>query len=204
MSIKKSMAEALKDFDFTILSENGNEAIIKVVDRRTLLSCLGNGKVFKVAGFEFIKLGSGKDTTAAIMKNILCDSEFGDSNNYRLSKVRKLINGDFRSKIESEIGENNLINHRVDLTANDGLKEYGSVVDKVSLITADNYRRYREYLPGINDWWWTATPFSTKSNGYPSGVSCVNDSGTLSRNGCGYDGGVRPFCIFSSSIFVSF
>ena len=143
------------------------------------------------------------ETTAVILKEFVKRMEFGKHNNYAKSDVRKYLNSDFLKELEKEVGANNIYEHKVDLIANDGLKDYGSVRDKVSLITAENYRRYREFLPNYGDWWWTATPYSCESNGYTSNVCYVYDDGALSRNGCGYSRGVRPFCIFSSSIFVS-
>lgn len=201
-----TIKNALKDMEVSVESQTDKEIIIKirVPEKQVKLADLKPGTVFKVGKREFIVLGHGKDTTAVILKNFLYTGIFDTiSNNYANSDVRKMINGDFLKEIEEAIGAKNVIVHRVDLTANDGLKEYGSCVDKVSLITADNYRRYREFLPGYGNWWWTATPFSTECNGYSRSVSCVNSYGALYRCDCGFSGGVRPFCIFSSSIFVS-
>lgn len=201
-----TIKNALKDMEVSVESQTDKEIIIKirVPEKQVKLADLKTGTVFKVGKREFIVLGHGKDTTAVILKNFLYTGIFDTiSNNYANSDVRKMINGDFLKEIEEAIGAKNVIVHRVDLTANDGLKEYGSCVDKVSLITADNYRRYREFLPGYGNWWWTATPFSTECNGYSRFVSCVYSGGALDRDVCGLSYGVRPFCIFSSSIFVS-
>lgn len=202
-----TIKNALKDMEVSVESQTDNEIVIKikVPEKQVKLADLVPGTIFKIGKREFIVLGHGKDTTAVILKDFLYAGVFDDdSNNYTNSKVREnLNNGDFRKEIEAVIGADNLISHKVILTANDGLKDYGTCIDKVSLMTADNYRRYREFLPGYGDWWWLATPFSTASNGYSRGVCYVDSDGAVNWGGCNYSRGVRPFCIFSSSISVS-
>lgn len=202
-----TIKNALKDMEVSVESQTDNEIVIKIKipEKRVKLADLAPGTTFKVGEREFIVLGHEKDTTAVILKDFLYTGVFNDdSNNYVNSKIRKnLNNGDFLKEIESVIGADNLIPHKVILTANDGLKDYGTCVDKVSLMTAGNYRRYREFLPGYGDWWWLATPFSTASNGYSRDVCYVDFYGTVDGNDCGFPCGVRPFCIFSSSISVS-
>lgn len=201
-----TIKNALKDMEVSVESQTDKEIVIKirVPERQVKLADLKPGTVFKVGKREFIVLGHGKDTTAVILKDFLYTGIFDkNSNNYAKSTVRKEMNGDFCREIEATIGAENLIPHRVDLTANDGLKDYGSCVDKVSLMTADNYRRYREFLPGYGEWWYLATAFSTESNGYSRSVCYVDSRGAVLGDGCVCSDGVRPFCIFSSSISVS-
>ena len=201
-----TIKNALKDMEVSVESQTDKEIVIKirVPERQVKLADLKPGTIFKVGKREFIVLGHGKDTTAVILKDFLYTGIFDkNSNNYAKSTVRKEMNGDFCKEIEAAIGAENLIPHRVDLTANDGLKDYGSCVDKVSLMTADNYRRYREFLPGYGEWWYLATAFSTESNGYSRDVCYVGSDGTVDWDDCGFSLGVRPFCIFSSSISVS-
>lgn len=204
MDIKK-IKDALKTFSCEVISENESEAVIKVSKNTVKLTDIQDGSSFKVGDFEFIKLGDLEDgeVTAVIMKDFVKEMEFGECNNYAESDVRKYLNNDFLKELNKAVGADNIIRHDVDLTANDGLKDYGVVRDRVSLITADNYRKYREFLPSYGDWWWTATPFSCKSNNYTSNVCCVCVDGALVRNDCDFSEGVRPFCTFSSSIFVS-
>lgn len=200
-------AFTIKNALVSVESQTDNEIVIKIKapEKQVKLGDLVPGTTFKVGKRELIVLGHGKDTTAVILKDFLYTGVFDDdSNNYVNSKVREnLNNGDFRKEIEVVIGAGNLIPHKVILTANDGLKDYGTCVDKVSLMTADNYRRYREFLPGRGDWWWIATPFSTVSNNYSRRVCCVDSDGVVDWDDCRYTYGIRPFCIFSSLISVS-
>ena len=126
-----------------------------------------------------------------------------DSNDWKSSDLREYLNSEFYEELAGCIGEENIIPFERDLLSLDGLKEYGNCEDKVSLISVDEYRKYRELIPNTDDyWWWTLTPDSCRSNNN-SWVRVVSP-----RGGIGYDrynsgGGVRPFCIFSSSIFES-
>lgn len=55
----------------------------------------------------------------------------------------------------------------------------------------------------MGEWWWLLTPWSTPANGCSTTITVVSPSGIID---CSYyDGGigVRPVCIFSSSIFES-
>ena len=89
------------------------------------------------------------------------------------------------------------------LTSLDGQTEYGTCEDYVSLITVDEYRKYRDLLPNTGEYWWTLTADSTASNDNSRWVRVVSPRGYFSRSDCYYYDGVRPVCIFSSSIFES-
>ena len=164
------------------------------------------GETFKVGNYEMVVLEHSGDTTAVILKDLLQDQKFGCSSNYDGSDVDKTCSK-FAEKVEGIVGKDNLCLHTVDLTADDGLKCYGSVKRKASLLTTAKYRRYvyilDKYMPG--DWWWLATAFSTSVHGYVSAVKCVAPSGYVNFSDFYYfvSYGVRPFCILKSHIFVS-
>lgn len=86
----------------------------------------------------------------------------------------------------------------------DGQTEYGSCEDYVSLISVDEYRKYRKLLPNTGEWWWTLTPDSTKCNDDTSYIRVVSPSGDFNYDSYYFGLGVRPVCIFSSSIFESY
>ena len=109
-------------------------------------------------------------------------------------------------EICTAVGEDNVVSHTVDLTSDDGLKDYGKVERRCSLLTADMYRRYIDILDKFkpDSWWWLATPHSTKRHENDSWVKCVSPSGFIFYGGFYFRGsGVRPFCILKSNIFVS-
>lgn len=127
----------------------------------------------------------------------------GDFNNWKKSDLREYLNTAIYEKICSEIGGGNVIEFERDLRSLDGQTEYGKCLDKVSLLNVDEYRKYRGLIPNANKWWWTITPWSTKCNDDSTWVTVVSPSGSIYSSDCNYDGGVRPFCIFSSNLFES-
>jgi hypothetical protein len=90
---------------------------------------------------------------------------FGKTNDWRESSVRKFLNGDFLKKlvdkrkkegISGDIGIE-LAEYVSDLTADDGLRDYGESTDRVFLLSADSYRFNRYAIPSIYDDWWLIT-----------------------------------------------
>ena len=177
---------------------------VETKEEKVALSILDPGDTFKIGNVEFLVLEQEGETTAAIKKNLLvADMEFGDNNNYAESPIRETCEK-FAVGIAGEIGEENLLEHTVELTANDGLKDFGEVKAKASLLTADRYRKYVQILDTtkMGDYWWLATPWSTPAHGINYAVLCVSPSGCVGCNSY-FSNGVRPFCIFKSTILVS-
>ena len=163
------------------------------------------GETFKIGSREFVVLEHSGGTTAVILKNLLKNQQFGTNNNYDGSYVDATCNK-FADEIEESVGKGNLCLHTVDLTADDGLKCYGSIRRKASLLTTEKYRRFVYTLDKhkLAAWWWLATAYSTPAHGYERAVKCVAPSGCVNYIYCNIDdSGVRPFCILKSNIFVS-
>lgn len=177
-----------------------------LTENQTRLGDKAVGETFKIGEYEFVVLEHSKDTTAVILKNLLQDDvQFGnDNNDFRESNVLPILR-EFATKIENMIGAENLIEHTVDLTSDDGLKDYGTIREKMSLLTTDSYRRYVDILDMeiLKSWYWLATPNSTDLHENSAWVKCVSPSGGIYYNDCDYGLGVRPFCILNSDIFVS-
>ena len=163
------------------------------------------GDTVKIGGHKMVVLEHEAGTTALIRKELLYDDQrFGDSNNYDGSDVDDMCN-EFAGEIGAAVGEENVVAHTVDLTSDDGLKDYGEIQRRASLLTADRYRKYVEVLDKhkIDAWWWLATPYSTKRHENDSWIKCVAPSGIIGGDYFNFDFGVRPFCILKSTIFVS-
>ena len=127
-----------------------------------------------------------------------------NSNNWENSDLRDYLNEGFLEKIAAEIGLENIISFERNLLSLDGQTEYGKCEDKVSLLTVDEYRKYRNLIPNTKDyWWWLVSPWSTPCNDYKRAVAVVSSAGNVSNDDCSLNRGVRPVCIFSSSIFES-
>ncbi|MGN0489423.1 MAG: hypothetical protein ACI4HO_09200 [Ruminococcus sp.] len=164
------------------------------------------GETFKISKYEFVVLYKSSVTAAVILKDLLFENEkFGSTNNYENSNVDKLC-GDFADEIANIIGNENFVEHCVDLTSDDGLKDYGKIKRRVSLLTTSLYRKYVEILDNykIDKWWWLATAFSTLKHEDDNLVKCVSPPGCIFSDCFNNSNlGVRPFCILNSNIFVS-
>ena len=163
------------------------------------------GETIKISGMEWMILDKLPDGYFAILNGFYSKTRMfdSDSNNWKESSLREELNTSFLEKINTYLGENAVVEFDRKLLALDGQTEYGICRDKISLLTVDEYRKYRKYLPNMDKWWWLITPWSTPCNDYFKSVAVVASSGNVGNINCYYDCGVRPVCIFSSSIFES-
>lgn len=171
------------------------------------LSTLAPGDVFEVGKNDFIVLEQMSSGTKVISKDFMAKNIVYDENSrdYNESNLKKVIEDKIQPIIESEVGENNLVEHTVELTSVDMQHEFDDCKCKVRPITFDEARKYNNLLPNkdLDDWWWTCTPWSTKERGWSYSMAVVSSAGNFSRSICGNDCGVRSFCILKSNIFVS-
>lgn len=163
------------------------------------------GKTIEVAGINWLVLDKLEKGYFAISEDFYGrDRGFDDNcNDWKSSDLRNELNTDLRKKIESELGTDSLVEFERNLLSLDGQTEYGTCRDFVSLISVDEYRKYRKLLPNTERWWWTLTPDSTPCNNDGKWLRVVSPSGGINNDVCSYGNGVRPVCIFSSSIFES-
>lgn len=164
-----------------------------------------SGEIARIGKYEFIVLKHTDEGVHLLLKTSLGDMSFGDTNDFRTSDIKRRLE-EFADELASIIGAENIVEHTVDLTADDGLKDYGTTTARVSLLTADMYREHVYTIDKykLDDWWWLVTPFSTLTHGYERAVKCVAPSGYFDNYGdCNYYYGVRPFWILKSDIFVS-
>ena len=162
-----------------------------------------NEEIVQIAGIDFIKFSDQNGCTPLLAKDPLFSMTFGKNNDFRKSRILKRLQEDVLPKIVNAIGEENIVLHDVDLTALDGMQDYGTMQTRISIPTLDFYRQnnklIRKYNPG--SWWWLATP-STNVNVF--GALCVSPSGRICNLYYDYDLGVLPCLILKSSIFESF
>lgn len=163
------------------------------------------GKTVEIAGMEWMILDKTEKGYFSILNGFDGKERTfnSDSNNWISSSLRNELNTSFLKKITEELGEDAVVEFDRDLLSLDGQTEYGHCKDKISLLTVDEYRKYRKLLPNMQKWWWLITPWSTPVNGYGSTLTVVSPSGNFISNYCNGSYGVRPVCIFSSSIFES-
>lgn len=176
-------------------------------NEKVRLSELNPGDVFKIGEHDFIVLKHDYDTTTVISKGFMKENVVFDKNtrDYNKSNLKKVIENEIQPIIESEVGSKNLVEHEVELTSVDMQHEFCNCSCKVRPITFDEEREYNNLLSSksLDDWWWTCTPWSTADRGMKYSIAVVSPSGCIRNYGCDRGRGVRPVCIFSSSIFES-
>lgn len=167
------------------------------------------GDTFKIGDHEFIVLDQNEyaETTAVISKGFMAeDIKFDeDTRDYGKSNLKKVIEEKIQPIIEAEVGAENIVENSVDLTSVDMQKEFSRFKCKVRPITFDEARKYNDLLVNneLNDSCWTCTPWSTAERGWKHSIAVAASSGNIYDGCCNDDGGVRPFCILKSNIFVS-
>ena len=170
------------------------------------LSMLKRGDVFQTTGKRKYKvLEQYGDTTKIISLDLVKKNvEFGDTSDYKTSKVKKLCDIEILKDFEEEFDAENIETHTADIITADGQK-LGTVDCKIRPITFDEAREYTDITPNndLNDWYWTLSPWSTEERGWSRSLSVVSPSGVINFNDCYNVSGVRPVCILKSNIFVS-
>lgn len=162
------------------------------------------GEKFELAGLMWTILDITDKGYMCLADKLEDSMSFANkTNNWSDSGLREYLDNVFLEKIAGEIGKENIIPFNRNLLSLDGQTEYGECEDMVSLLTVDEYRKYRKLIPNAGYWWWTCTPWSTESNSYEVETTVVSPSGDFLSNICCNFNGVRPACIFSSSIFES-
>ena len=163
--------------------------------------------VISYGGLDCIVLDVEQDKILVLAKESIGNMPFdeGNSNNFPKGTLCKYLNGEFIKTLKANGADTSaLIPTTIDLTSDDGLKDYGETTQKIFLLTCDMYRKYRSIIPNLDDWWWLATAYSTESNGYAYGARVVGSVGSLINLGAYYGvNGVRPAFYLKSSILES-
>ena len=129
------------------------------------------GTAFDYAGQSWILLENDDGRALCLSKDIIETRAFdeGNCNNFAVASSKEYLNGAYLDNLLEDVnGPNAFLTTELDLTTDDGLKDYGTCTVTIFLLTVDQYRRNRDVIPNADDWWWLSTAFSTKSNGYES------------------------------------
>lgn len=176
----------------------------------TNITTLRPGEHFMFKGFEWVCLDPNHPDggVLAIMatpweKDVkFCPSdkfsdERGNWNNYRTSNVRRILSDMANAVFEKK----SLLLHTIDLVADNGDHAYGIVHDFVFILTCDEYRKYRDYIPHYDRLIWTATPWGCGDKDSDAGgssiVRTVNAGRLLYNYGACNCGAVAPACILN-------
>ena len=181
-------------------------------EEMTNITTMRPGEHFMFKGFEWVCLDPNHPDggVLAIMAKPwaedvkFCPSdkfadEKGNWNNYRTSNVRRILSDMANAVFKRE----SLFLHTVDLVADNGDRAYGTAKGTVFILTCDEYRKYRDYIPHYDSWIWTATPWccgdknSDTSYAYASDVRGVNVAGLLSNDAAYLSNAVAPACVLN-------
>lgn len=179
------------------------------------LNTLERGATFTLAGIEWLVLGvqpkaypNSNDHYFVEATRDLFQAPFDEdgNNNWNNASLRERLNGPFLDELVEECPAlaDAIVPLYRDLTADDGLKDYGSCLDKVTILTADEYRQTRDLHPAQGGWRWLITPDGTPASSGTAFVRDVSSDGSLYYD-VAYDGrrGVRPALLLKSDILVS-
>jgi hypothetical protein len=170
-----------------------------------MLECISNadnhnilpGEHFTYNGIEFVCLDVFDNKMFAITSENVKSMEFSDtcddgSNDWRKSKIRTWLNEEFIKKFNTE----DLIVQTSELVADNGDDSYGKCQDYITLLSCDQYRKYRKFIPTYDDWVLTITP-SSCSTGTAIRVRIVTTSGALYYSYTHNRNVVAPVCLFN-------
>ena len=176
--------------------------------KKIALKNAARGTAFDYAGQSWILLENNDGRALCLSKDIIETRAFdeGNCNNFAVASSKEYLNGAYLDNLLEDVnGPNAFLTTELDLTTDDGLKDYGTCTVTIFLLTVDQYRRNRDVIPNADDWWWLSTAVSTASNGYEHSARFVWDDGSLSYDSA-YDGhdGLRPACYLDSDLLISF
>lgn len=201
-------SEPRSDFDkFIAEQDEALDVALEIMKRHMVENKHGfkPKQKFTMGGIDWTIIQTGKDWVKCITSDCIEEREFdeGNKNNFAVSSLYNYLNNKFLSHlIQAGVPEKMFEYFNIDLTADDGLKDYGGDCVRIGLITCEEYRLLRDNIPALPDhWWWTATPDSLR-NSY---VRYVCSSGSLGSDDA-FSGffGVRPICVLKSELLMSY
>ena len=144
-----------------------------------------------------------RGTLCMVLDSVNC--KFGKNNNYAESKLKEDLNGSYLDHwLNNGACFTDFVEMEVDLTANDGLDDYGKCRCFLAPRTCEQHRTYRKLIPNPDELEWTVTAYSTESNKCSYDAYLVTSAGALSIIYFSYGVysayGVRPLFILNPSV----
>lgn len=147
------------------------------------ISQIETGGRFLYGGVEWVKLYAG-DGTVAISAEPVFERAFDEDNknDWRSSSLRRELNGAFLDALVAEGADRAaFLDWESDLTADDGMTDYGTATDKIALLSDKLYRMFRGIIPRVDAWCWNLTPWTCDAS-YSYSVRYVYSSGAMRWN----------------------
>ena len=174
------------------------------------LAQVRRGESFILDGVKFVKLDEDAHASFVLTADVFPkhipfehkDAERKDHDNFVGSYLQKHVD------IWLHQGHPNIskavVERPINLLSMCGETVYGTPCVFGRVLTLDEYRRYRKYIPLASDWYWLATSYSPhSSNDY---YACnVSTDGSVYVDDCVFSGFdcARPALYLESSILVS-
>lgn len=164
------------------------------------------GDTVRIGNRDYIVLEHTEDGNTIIrtkkfyLENVVFDEE---TSNYKFSSVRKGLQPLF-DELKAIVGEENIIKHTVDLTTEDGRKDFGNCEDYISLPTSDFtqkhidiFNKYKECTYGFE---WLANAWSVPENQKYKVCALYKDC--LRYQNCYNVGGACALCVLKSDTAI--
>lgn len=109
-----------------------------------------------------------------------CEFDKDNNNDFASSTLKIKLNTSYLEQwIDEGANIDDFVEMEVDLTADDGLDDYGTCTTYLAPRTCDQHRKYRKLIPNNNHWEWTATPYSIESKGENLPARIVSSDGIV-------------------------
>lgn len=172
------------------------------------------GGTFTLDGVRFVKLEGDHEAAFSVAEGIPADLDCvqfedddasrEDHNNFSGSLVQKVIERWLRDKHKPIFDAT--VERPIDLTTMDGMTDYGCPLTVGRILTIDEYRRHRRFIPLTDKPYWLATGWTTASSPYSNTRSacCFLPGGTVDNYSVYYSNfAPRPALYLQSQILVS-
>ena len=173
------------------------------------LAQVRRGESFILDGVKFVKLDEDAHASFVLTADVFPkhipfehkDAERKDHDNFVGSYLQKHVD------IWLHQGHPNIskavVERPINLLSMCGETVYGTPCVFGRVLTLDEYRRYRKYIPLASDWYWLATSYSPYSSYYSSAYNVYTD-GSVGIDSVYYGYRcARPALALSSEILVS-
>ena len=173
------------------------------------------GGIFTLDGMRFVKLNGDNEAAFVLTEDTPADMGFvqfedddasrDDHNNFNGSLVQKEIERWVRDKHKPIFDA--IVERPIDLTTMDGMTDYGCPLTVARILTIDEYRKHRRFIPLTDKPYWLATGWTTASS--PSSRTgrayCIDTDGTVDYDNVYFAYfAPRPAFNLKSQILVSF
>lgn len=165
------------------------------------------GDIVTLAGTRFVVLdverrGSLPDSLFLLALESVGASEFGSSNNYAESDLKKAVDKWLEDMGKRGLDNAKLIPREIDLTTLDGSGCYGKLSVKAAPLTLDEAREHADIIPNAERWCWLATGWSGPSKSDGDLALRVYSNGGWGSNICSSSHGIRPALKIPSDLLL--